>query len=501
MSGGLVSLVKKVLVWNAGNILQYEPVNYRFNSLTINTFLAPAALYAINNYDICICLVPSTLFTRDHVENYKLVLKAKAGYKNLQLIYRGKNQTKHDEYVCSLVDKIRGYLIPHGGIAKALDVTIQDDKVIVDEKHIQYNYDFNIMLNAIYSALCSEIEQVVREDNVEVHIDLTHGSNIMVLALMISSQILAESKGIEVKLYSAPILSRPQPNTQVDFIDITEASYITRKILSGISAWSKLDERLLPISEVRSVGRKLGPLFRETYSNVTSIAEKSRDILWYIRSGQIPLIHSKINNLDEHLMAAKNSLNKIINQIYINQENVLQIQSDRPWFPISDSIITQTSILLDKIRGEIPLETTIKTLKVCSSEVEYYDKVIGVLRELIILLIARRLYTNKIKTIEPGRNLWNELDNILTSIARKELDKVDKWFLEMLSEIGLAIDDLKIFDTLKKKRNMLMHGTLTKETRAIVDLETGKVVNVSPISRDELRRLCQEALNLVNKLL
>ncbi len=489
----------KILFWCAGNVLGYVKAKYVIDGKIIDSFLAPAALNEVYGYCRKVFLVPTTLFTRDHVDNYRITLMAKACCDK----YKPGREIKEspDPYVCRLIKDSVGYLVPHGGIGSALEVIVDEDVVNVDYKPVKQDYDFNVLFNTMYSAMCREVDDILEKYNgVEVHIDLTHGDNVMVLALMLASQIIAESRDINVKLFAAPILGRVEEGQEVCFLDVTESSDIARHILSGVSAWKRLDERLLPIKLVREIGRKIGREYGPVYSSVRSLVENSSDLLWKIRSGQIPVIHDQAAKLKDMVENAKNNLYKIISQNYLSGQ-VLGIKSDIPWVPVADTVTVRTSKLVNDIIGDKAIETTIKTLKLCgSSQVEYYDKVICIARELIVLLIARKLALSLgLSKLKPGRELWEKIDNTIGKIARGSWSEVDLSDLTLLLQLDLKLEELSVFERIRSMRNKLMHGMLSREAEAEVNPDTGEV-DVTPISKRDISREVGKAIELIEKL-
>ncbi len=73
----------------------------------------------------------------------------------------------------------------------------------------------------------------------------------------------------------------------MEFIDVMDAN-----------AWKKLDERLLLVEDVRRLGKVLESRHCEIYGSVNKLLGKSSNLLWVMRSGQLPLVPNKLQDLE-----------------------------------------------------------------------------------------------------------------------------------------------------------------------------------------------------------
>jgi len=499
------------LIWCGGDVTQYVPVSYHIENERVNTFFVPAALNAVFNYDKLAALIPKTLFTSDHGMSYELLLKAKSGYPPYTM-----EKTVNDPHVKELVRKgFTRFIVPHPGIAAPLSLTIEDSegekKVRVRRtKSIEFTCSFNRVLNFIYRHL---IEFTENSDIDEVHLDLTHGTNVLVNALMIAGTILHMSRDVEVKFWSAPILGRPQPSQEVEILDITDAVKAMTEVVSGTVAWRLVDERILPVGYLKEMGRELGPKYRHVFGNVQSIASKASSILWGIRSGQAVILRKQLEQLAQVVSNAKESLRELLNREFspdISQENEGACV-EPPWVLVADVVIERTRRLLDRITEEaIDMESShLSNLKLVRrflrlyKEVELYDKILSLGREWLVLLLVRRLLKgSEVKRIKIGEGEWRRIDDIIakwTSASRLDLEES-----ALLSKLGLKTEDRDVLTHVRMYRNMLMHGRLSREEDLYLDIESGEIskkdLKTNIIKKETLKKVSEKLLELINRL-
>jgi len=492
------------LVWCAGDVTNYQPVSYDIEGSVVKSFLAPAALNKRFNYDKLVALIPLTLFLEDHSENYKLLLKGKSLYDNKRLEVDGRDLTVYDPAVHELLAKgFECYLVPHGGISHPLVLKERDGKIVVNRSSAKkFNYDLNVTFNSVYAALR---ECMKGYDEVELHIDLTHGSNVLVTVLMLASQVIAEARGLEAdasfRLWCAPILGPPEPGLTVKFLDVSRLSNIVRGLVAGTCAWRRLDERLLPINWYKIVGSRLGPKFKEVYGFVKSLLNLAEDLLWTLRSGQAPFAYLLCRQVP-NINGIKERLDEMIYESYLR---VGGLQEDEPWISIADVIVELTDKLVKDLKafGDSPIDVTTRALQRLY-ETQYYDKVIAVAREYAVLLILRRLYCKERERVEIAGDLWSKVDEELKLLAQKK----DPAHPQALSAVGLTEDDVKTFESLRQMRNKLMHGGLSKEMNAEVSLriDPGRILepesekDKKPIWKKDVEKEAEKAIKLIEKL-
>ena len=124
---------------------------------------------------------------------------------------------------------------------------------------------FNGLLNQVYAAMVRSVEGPGRSCS-RLVVDLTHGTNALVSAVLLAAAMISTACGVEVEAYMAPVMGRP--GGSVEFLDVSDSISAVNNVAAGIMAWWMLDERLLPTRNVermgRQLGKKYGPLFGET---------------------------------------------------------------------------------------------------------------------------------------------------------------------------------------------------------------------------------------------
>ena len=473
--------MSRVLVWCAGDVSAYERVRYVYEGFEpIRTFLAPAALNSWFKYDLRVCFVPETLFEEGHEEGYLLLLKGKAeafedGY--VYQAYRGgRLLSEGDDPVRKLLsEKPICLRVPHGGIARPLRVDVEVDvEHKVKKIHIRsgdvrtFKRDFNVTFNYIYKHMLDIVREV---KPVEMHVDLTHGTNVMVTALMLASQIISVVYDVKVRYWSAPILGRPERDMIVRFLDVTQAYDIASKVHAGAIAWKNIDERILPVEDFAKLGKDLGAKYGSEYGNVKTILTKSRDILWYLRSGQGGILLDEIKKLKKCIEEYSGYFSKLVNREY-PRKKLPKKEGDIPWIPLVDAVLTLCrKHIVDELypsREGDNYSFIVNVLKLYN-EVEYYDKAICLGREWLISLILReKLLGRGIKKIKVGEGEWERLN---TALAKPEesLCEEDK---QILKEYGIdeldRIDD-EILNGIKK--NILHRNALIPNTSLLLNAQ------------------------------
>jgi len=505
--------VRKALVWCAGDVTNYIPLTYKVNEKEVKTSLAPAALNEVNDYDSLITIIPETLFIENHEENYKLLLKAKSHYEGY---YLTKGYSGEDKYIHKLLEKgFKAYKVVHPGIARPFKVKIENKAVYTEgSEEKTFKASFNALLNTVYSVL----RQTVLDEKVdEIHVDLTHGTNILVNALMLASQIIAETYETKTRLWAAPVLTRPEEEAIVEYIEITQSSKIAREVLAGTVAWKKLDERILPTQAVSEIGRVLGPLLRDLYGDIKTLTKIQENILWGLRSGQAAVLHPYFENTSHVIENVQEKLSKIIYDYYLKTLPEDLKLSDTPWLPIADTILRNSTKLLSKTLGKTPLETTINILKLYH-DTELYDKIVCIARELIIVLLARKILKNN--SIEIAGEKWKLINIALNIIKLKDKgyisenneDKKEKINKEKLEKYKTAIskilsnDEISTLNKITSLRNKLMHGRYSIEENVIVTLNDGKLVSANTkkeiklIDKNEIAENCYKIIAIIDKI-
>ncbi|MCE4601574.1 MAG: hypothetical protein F7C08_03205 [Desulfurococcales archaeon] len=452
---------KQVLIWMGGDVSGYELVTYRLGDKRGTSFLAAAALRALynGNIDRLIVIVPETLFEDSHCKNYKLLLEAKSGYRGLRLAKRAprgeRDVTIVDSSVYELLEHgIECVTTPHPGVAGPLRLNRGEDKVLVEYGESRESHGtFNSLVNKVYLTF----RQLVLEDYNMV-IDLTHGTNPLVSGALLASSMIAAVYEIPIRIYMAPIMGRPSRDTVVEFIDMTEASSMVNTIASGINAWKLMDERLLPIDDIARLGRSLGPRYKKTYGDLKKAVEGSGNLLWTLRSGQIPLVPSSTATLRDTLSRAKNSFDEIV-------RDESAVREDTAWIPLADAAITLTSRIVHELQATRNIDVMIAALKKLASS-GMPDRVLGPARELaVVAVLAANMGEG---TYRVGDQAWEGADRLLRECAgqRRECNISD----EDCRRLGLDPEMLGDFERIRQIRNRLMHGRISRDDGAVIEV-------------------------------
>jgi len=493
----------KGLVWCGGDVTSYIQVDYIINDQIAKTFLAPAALHNMYKYDKLAVMIPETLFASRASDNYKLLLQAKSQYNNYVLI--DPPVSIYDPLVHSLLEYgFNHYVIPHPGIASPMDLIVKEKKISVKRSKTRtYKCSFNLTVNLIYRWLIDFINDEVSE----LHIDLTHGSNIMVTALMISGNILQAATDLKVKFWCAPILARPVESQKVEVLDITEVAEVQSRILSGAVAWKMIDERILPTEYFRKLGKRLGPKYGRLFSDPMRILNESSKLLWGLRSGQAIATFRLIERLKEETIKEERTLINLLNKEFPQEEYYpekfkVEICKDPPWIPIVHVVIKRTKKLINNLYGKNGFELMSKILRLYK-DVELYDKIISIGREWLVFLILRNIAIKTgIEKIKCGIGEWELIDGILRKWARVKAGKEEFKPEERLLIKLLKLEDIvEIFDKTRATRNRLMHGRLSREDEIELNMDTGRPLKeLEIIKKDSIRKYAEELLKILNQL-
>ncbi len=483
----------KALVWCGGDPSQYVKVRYEHEGKSVDTFLAPAALHEIYKYDKLIVIIPNTLFQKDWFDVYKQILEKKCNESD-------------DKYVREILNKMECCIIPHPGIARPIKVPLKIGK---DGRYERINVttfrcSFNLMLNCIYICLRNKLEEFK-----EIHFDLTHGTNILVNALLIAGTIYCIARGKKYKFFAAPILGAPQQGQVVKFQDITDAAEALINIISGIKAWEYLDERLLPIKYVKDMGRILGEKYKEVFNSVRKFIENVGNLLWVIRSNQVIVCKNEIKKI-KNIKEIEGNLNEIIAQEYLENntcntclKNYKEKCDEKPWIPVADAVLKISEREFKDVIEEKDYVNVINKLIEKMFEREYYLNVIGFGREWIIYLLAKKLLKRDINI-----KIYENIDKLITGLGRKRIDEYTEdelsRYILITERLKMTCEDFGVFDSVRKLRNRLMHGRISKDEGNIIIKQDGTILKnnrvLNKIKKDEMRNSCENILKLLNNI-
>lgn len=469
------------LVWLGGNASTYEPVTYRLGAGREKSVLAAAALNSLlagelGGFEKLLVLIPETLFPGNHCEAYRLLLEAKTGYqgKKLKRPLRGgfEDATRFDENVHQVLRQgFECRTVPHPGVASPLVLEEKGDTYIVSygERRV-YRRPFEAMLNTVYAAL-----RGLASRGYSIVFDLTHGTNPLVSATLLSAAMLRSvygPEGVETRLYMAPVMGKLGEDAEVEFIEMTGAAETVNTLASGINAWMMLDERLLPRDAVRRVGRSLGPRYNKVYGSLVGVVDKSSKLLWALRSGQVPVIPGQLD-----------ALRKLQDKTHSSLEELLQdaegLAASEPWVPVADAVAVATKRLVHRLLKERNDETMIAALEELV-RAGMPDRALGPARELVVaLLVAKHTPPNSL--VRVGDKEWENIARWLDKCAMSRHGKEP----EDCGKLPLDREDLKVYDQARKLRNRLMHGRLSREEGAALSVLPGRDIRV--VTVDEKR--------------
>lgn len=478
-----------VLVWLAGDVSQYVLVNYELPGLEKKeTFTSVAYLAHALKPRKLVVLVPETLFEDKHCENYRLLLKAKSGFEGYRLFKKGLGEdiTIEDKLVHKLLQEgFECYVVPHPGIAMPLKLDVSGKKVSVYRSSgREYpSYGFNLLFSSIYIVLSRYASSFKK-----ICVDITHGTNVLVSAVLLVSTILPTIYDVDIKLYSAPVMGRLSRESVVKYLVLDDAVKAVREVAAGAQAWSMVDERMLRTDYYTRLGSKLGPRYRSVYSSVETVLRESQVLLWGLRSGQIPVLMPFMKKLYRDLRTAQENLQKVLSQEIPldnepHQEKWREHAHEPPWPPIASIILVLTNKLLEQLYSDKNKEFIDKALQLLL-EKGYPDKVLGVGREWLVALYL--LYKGRYKAVKVGSQEWSCAEEALRS-----------------KESGVK----EVFEKTRIYRNMLMHGRLSREENLVLKFEENDIVvqtpqdvKPQPITYQDTVKVAKELLELIKKL-
>jgi len=302
------------------------------------------------------------------------------------------------------------------------------------------------------------------------------------------------------------VLTKPQQSAVVEFLDVSSASRIARELITGACAWRRIDERFLPTKLYDAVGSRLGPEFRDVYGRVKGLLRDAEKLLWILRSGQAPLAYKLCDDVHrgDRIGMARDCLDSMIEKKYLGGG---WPRADEPWIPIADAAIELTDELIKSLTasGWSPVGITTSSLREML-RAEYYDKVIAVAREYAIYLVLRRLRRDSDRA-RIGGDDWQQVDERLKQLhsARRAQSMAPR--RQELEALNVSDEVVELFDELRQFRNKLMHGGLSREFQADIELGSGRVLEAGkdrdkePISKDEARIEAEKALCLIERLM
>jgi len=466
------------LVWLGGAATGYEPVTYRLGGEAVESVLAAAALNKLlageaGGFEERLVLVPETLFEENRCGMYRLLLEAKTGYRDRRLkVSMGgelRDVTQPDRLTHELLEQGFGCVeVPHPGVASPLILEeLLEEKGAYLARFGQqeiHERPFEAMLNTVYAAL-----RALARKGYSLVVDLSHGTNPLVSATLLAASMIASvygPAGVETRIYMAPVMGRVARGTEVEFIDVTGAAETVNTVASGINAWNMLDERLLPREAVVSTGSRIGRKYGPLYGSARRVVEKSAELLWALRSGQVPLIPDMLRGLAELEEKAAHGLEEML-------RDPEALALDTPWAPVADAVAVSTRRLLERLLRERNVDTMIASVEELVDK-DMPDRALGPARELVVALLAA-------SQASPGTQLriggeeWEKAAKLIEMCARAGSGERPP----ECSKLPLTEEELAAYDRARKLRNRLMHGRLSKEENALLQVLEGNDIRVA----------------------
>jgi len=502
------------LVWLGGAATGYEPVTYRLGGQRARSVLAAAALNKLlaaetGGFEKRLVLVPETLFAENHCGMYRLLLEAKTGYKGKRLVRpkRGgpEDITRPDELAQQLLEQ--GFdcrVVPHPGAASPIVLEQAHGEEGVYQARFGgqevHEAPFEAMLNTVYAAL-----RGLSRDGYSLVIDLSHGTNPLVSATLLAASMIAAvygPDGVETRIYMAPVMGKVGEGTEVEFIDMTGAAGTVNTVASGINAWKMLDERLLPRDAVTRISGRLGRRYGPLYGKVKAVVEKSAELLWTLRSGQVPLVPERLEALAGLQRRASQGLETIL-------QDPDAVAADVAWVPVADAVLASTQRLTERLRHDTNMGTILAALGELV-EKDMPDRALGSARELVVaLLAAKQQSPGDIVRVEDHE--WKRISGLLEKCARTG-DEEETMLSAECSSLPLSNEELAAYSRARQLRNKLMHGRLSKEENVAIEIleagdikvvslvDGGKTAPLRTIKVDEVKNTVKKLVNVLVRL-
>ncbi len=514
--------MNKLLIWCAGDVSKYRTVDYIIEDRPITSFLSPSALYKHLSPTHLLVFIPETLFKSDHERSYILLIKAKCGYTEDNMKYRLfshsigndneltiKENINLDNFIRHLEDSSRTKIVrvPHPGRANALSLeeVIRDREkcYVIKYVNIKGSGNFNSIVNVIFH----NIIKAVREFKIsEIHVDLTHGTNVIVQALMLSvAMIRSLLDDVKINLWVAPITPPAGEKGEVYFENISELLETIHTLTSVSTAVKLLDDRPLSnvLNYVNSLGSKLGPCLRSIYGITQRTSKEFKKMLWIFRSNQLMIMPRYVDKISKMLKNSENNVRKFIEDYIINERWKSLQTSDKPLIPFVEYVLTKFKENIENVYSENPLEIIIKSLRSMYNS-GYYIQILLIIRELIILLLLAWLGFKEIKI---GSEEWQKIDNILKKKESEQIiyNELVREFPQMEELKDLILKKLiQYFSKLIEFRNKFAHGLIVRESivriNSLVDWVKKGDSDLEEINIDRVIGLAKEGIEIIDRL-
>ncbi|ACP49153.1 conserved hypothetical protein [Sulfolobus islandicus Y.N.15.51] len=454
----------RCLIYIAGDVMSYTPTNYEIEGREFNTFFSAHALAKLLSPQKIVALLPDSLIVRDDTTAKDLDILIK-GYKNMILIRS--NQLFGDENmrkdIEDFVNRIEVRVVPNVGSGQAYYVDNEGNLIPEGQRYKRSPYYSERSPVFIFNVVYSIFNEISKSCN-EIIVDLTHGTNVLV------SVTMAVGSLFNSRFVAAPVMG--PPGQKVSIVDLTEVVKAMKDSLAITYSIEKVDERYF-----RDYSVTLKSLKPNEFKEMKLIIEriKSKDpnkvisLLKNLRNGfavdsvrGMRDLESYINELERDVNELSKAYSEWYNQSYFEKENMIVLSHFYSTIKVRDLIYKGNDLeVLEKILG-------------LYIKVGYYDKAISLARELPVAFCLN----------SRGGGVYSDFDK-----NYKECDEIVRNYLKESSILQF--------------RNILMHGSLSKDVEAEVKegrIELKNEIGLSTIENYITQKLENDYQNVKNKV-
>ncbi|AWR98654.1 TM1812 family CRISPR-associated protein [Metallosphaera hakonensis] len=454
------------LFYIAGNLMNYQVVDYVIHDKEIRTFFAAHALYKAFNPDRVVTLLPDSLIQDSDWENVK------KAYKNMILFQARNINFEQLDDIKSFINKLEIYPIPNAGIAKAFK---GENGEIKDTKPtIPYSKDRGavFIFNVIYS--------ILQDYSCDSYIiDLTHGTNVLTTALLTAGSLFNST------FYSAPVMGPPERNSKVKVVELTELVEAMRDSLMIASSIEMLDERYF--RDYKSNLEKLNPNnFKDKRELISRIKGSEPgmiiDLLWNIRNGFTVNAIKAMKDVSLRVQELKGDTRKLTSH-FIDWSN-------NPDLDVKEIVLPHfySTLKVEDILGRTDDLSVLRHLLDLYVKAKLYDKALSLARELPVAFCLKFRGGG---TFEKKSQEGNNSQGNAKEVKGNEYEECKNLVTNYYGEEQNAIIQY---------RNILMHGGLSEDLKVSVDGE-GRLNVGNTLKRKSIEDLIKDLGNKVDKVI
>ncbi|QIW22864.1 hypothetical protein EWF20_00955 [Sulfolobus sp. S-194] len=455
----------KCLVYIAGDVTSYYTTNYEFEGKEFNTFFSAHALAKLLDPQKIVALLPDSLVVHDNSTAQDLPILIK-GYKNM--ILNRSNQLFRDEImkkdVEDFINKIDVRIIPNVGSGQAYYVDKEGNLLSESQKYKRSPYSKERSPVFIFNVIYSIFNELSKTCN-EIIVDLTHGTNVLV------SVTMAVGALFNSKFVAAPVIS--SPGQKVTIVDLTEVVKSMKDSLAITYSIEKVDERYfrdysvtlrdLNPGEFKEMKELIGKIKSKDPNKVISLLKNLRNGFAVESVKSMRDLESYIDELEKDVNILSKAYSEWYNYTYFEKENRIVLSHFYSTIKVRDIIYNGNDLeVLEKI-----LDLYIK--------VGYYDKAISLARELPVAFCLN----------SRGGGVYSDDDENYSAC-----DKIVREYL--------------MNNSMLQYRNVLMHGSLSKDLRAEVKesrIELRSGIALSVIENYVVSNLKRDYQNTKNEVI